>query len=1194
MPLSIYGGVVHVSVTFAITKTLRRPHEHLIRLVIRLLLIPIADIYLPDVAAVVAVVEQANVEPRLQGGEEFVQSATPLRELKREESFIVGVRPTAHEIADVGLGELVPAQVACRHAVLFEALYEVFDVNSVTFMGLTAATSLANAPGLSGMDTAKIASFFSPIAARSAMKRKRSKFMLAPLATATSCLLVSSDGLRSTYFFRPARDNAPAGSKIDRVSSKTSLIAAQISADPERLLTYSLHSRSVREETDIVQRHPLARLQRCHQRIRIESLNADDLDMRRYPLHDLSTDRSLAGNDIRVVKRRDVGEAMHGRKTTAFRLGRIEVAPVQDNISAHPRDVHMLDRRRAGRHSDGGRDTEFSGGESYALCVVASRAGDDAFPAFGFAEMRHLVEDIAFQSVAETLAVNISRRYYRHYKFVLFRRGLPGGCELHYEVLTYVWGPPSSHHRWWCSVEVETATLFCHAAPSGVMIPAAILTLQKRSGRKRHHDIAEMNGGDDAMSIPGNINTAPPPSSFDDDSEFYEESRWAKLQRRIKEEPLIPLGCALTCWALIEAADSLDTAPAQSGRATSIVRTACSDVVSTRKASLSSLWSSGLRIGSLTARSGELEAREEEEVHLRKIRDNIIQQKVEEKRTASRMSEGEAREVEDKARDSVAQNKGGWGSIRSAVEESERRGPIVEAVSKLWQSRRAFIAVSAPPLLSGKQTSLFRRSSQRLRYRLKISYSDVAIAILEVISLHAKASSAVNFFALPREIRDWIYDLSLQDTALVHRGRRSHTNLASNKWEISYQRAPVLSLLLVSRQWTTEYLKQAADRITCGARESSSTACTVTLISCCQTLNEAVSALPSLSSWEEILMADIRSASLINDMEAEHLAPRAHLESYFYLREPVKETLPHRPPAGLPGYPAKERESRAVVDVFVREVSDCGVDDDGKWSLADDVRASSDESTKADDEDKEYEDEDEEDDEEEFEDDDGEEVEDDDDDDEDERLYGCDHGDNTANKSPTCDFDGTGESNRKRSTHPRMTSCIAVSSIFYHQLTQDRHSLKCTHHPMRSPSSPLLVVTISRIRVRLRVGSAKRSPRQLRLGVLGERRLRRARLATFANLPHPVPLCLSSLLLQPFRPERPGVSCLAFPSPASPAWARSNDTDLRPYPSPVLQPSCSLCLRFCAHIPQRGAHRSGQVQGTQTLRIERLSRRRGG
>ncbi|KAI7511330.1 hypothetical protein KC347_g3463 [Hortaea werneckii] len=482
------------------------------------------------------------------------------------------------------------------------------------------------------------------------------------------------------------------------------------------------------------------------------------------------------------------------------------------------------------------------------------------------------------------------------------------------------------------------------------------------------------------MSIPGNINTAPPPSSFDDDSEFYEESRWAKLQRRIKEEPLIPLGCALTCWALIEATRSIRTGDkhrtnrmfrrriyAQGFTVLAMVLgSAYWESDRKKRGEYNDLLEDKKKKEKHEAWLKELEAREEEEVHLRKIRDNIIQQKVEEKRTASRMSEGEAREVEDKARDSVAQNKGGWGSIRSAVEESERRGPIVEAVSKLWQSRR-----------------------------------------------------------------------------------RSHTNLASNKWEISYQRAPVLSLLLVSRQWTTEYLKQAADRmwvvihlwlqekdsesapwyddlpgwvrqnvrgarvVFYGVHRNSHLLLSDPNISNIvkRKLNEAVSALPSLSSWEEILMADIRSASLINDMEAEHLAPRAHLESYFYLREPVKETLPHRKGGLLvwvPLYLSKDhprdyldipRRSEKVerwstwyvtrpaeadapdsyLDLdweFVREVSDCGVDDD----------------------DKEYEDEDEEDDEEEFEDDDGEEVEDDDDDDdddEDERLYGCDHGDNS-------------------------------------------------------------------------------------------------------------------------------------------------------------------------------------------------------
>jgi len=49
----------------------------------------------------------------------------------------------------------------------------------------------------------------------------------------------------------------------------------------------------------------------------------------------------------------------------------------------------------------------------------------------------------------------------------------------------------------------------------------------------------------------------PLPSSFDGDSDFYEENPWQKLGRRLKEEPLIPLGCVLTCWALFGASRSI-------------------------------------------------------------------------------------------------------------------------------------------------------------------------------------------------------------------------------------------------------------------------------------------------------------------------------------------------------------------------------------------------------------------------------------------------------------------------------------------------------------------------------------------------------------------------------------------------------------------------------------------------------------
>ncbi|KAI0999700.1 hypothetical protein K3495_g8497 [Podosphaera aphanis] len=49
----------------------------------------------------------------------------------------------------------------------------------------------------------------------------------------------------------------------------------------------------------------------------------------------------------------------------------------------------------------------------------------------------------------------------------------------------------------------------------------------------------------------------PLPSSFDGDSDFYEENRWQKLLRHLKQEPLIPLGCFLTSWALFGAFRSI-------------------------------------------------------------------------------------------------------------------------------------------------------------------------------------------------------------------------------------------------------------------------------------------------------------------------------------------------------------------------------------------------------------------------------------------------------------------------------------------------------------------------------------------------------------------------------------------------------------------------------------------------------------
>ncbi|KAF2729159.1 altered inheritance of mitochondria protein 31, mitochondrial [Polyplosphaeria fusca] len=52
-------------------------------------------------------------------------------------------------------------------------------------------------------------------------------------------------------------------------------------------------------------------------------------------------------------------------------------------------------------------------------------------------------------------------------------------------------------------------------------------------------------------------NGAPFPSSFDGNEDFYNESIPGKLWRRFREEPLIPLGCGLTVWAIVGASRSM-------------------------------------------------------------------------------------------------------------------------------------------------------------------------------------------------------------------------------------------------------------------------------------------------------------------------------------------------------------------------------------------------------------------------------------------------------------------------------------------------------------------------------------------------------------------------------------------------------------------------------------------------------------
>src|ERR1700761_9737078 len=58
-------------------------------------------------------------------------------------------------------------------------------------------------------------------------------------------------------------------------------------------------------------------------------------------------------------------------------------------------------------------------------------------------------------------------------------------------------------------------------------------------------------------SEPSPLSSSAVPSSFDATPEFFEESRFQKLWRKLRQEPLIPLGCAATCYALYMATKSI-------------------------------------------------------------------------------------------------------------------------------------------------------------------------------------------------------------------------------------------------------------------------------------------------------------------------------------------------------------------------------------------------------------------------------------------------------------------------------------------------------------------------------------------------------------------------------------------------------------------------------------------------------------
>ncbi|KAF1990201.1 hypothetical protein K402DRAFT_401071 [Aulographum hederae CBS 113979] len=171
------------------------------------------------------------------------------------------------------------------------------------------------------------------------------------------------------------------------------------------------------------------------------------------------------------------------------------------------------------------------------------------------------------------------------------------------------------------------------------------------------------------------------PSSFDS-SDFHETSRLKRFLRRAREEPLIPLGCALTSWALLEATRSI-----RSG-----------DKDRTNRMFRRRIYAQGFTL--LAMLGGSIYWKRDREKQ--KEFEGLVSEKKKAEKLQRWLKELEARDEEEKeilrrreaimgeAREARARN--GTGEVRSVVEQCEERRlvpglGILPAVEKMLRRR---------------------------------------------------------------------------------------------------------------------------------------------------------------------------------------------------------------------------------------------------------------------------------------------------------------------------------------------------------------------------------------------------------------------------------------------------------------------------------------------------------------------------
>ncbi|KAF4826938.1 Respiratory supercomplex factor 1 [Colletotrichum tropicale] len=181
------------------------------------------------------------------------------------------------------------------------------------------------------------------------------------------------------------------------------------------------------------------------------------------------------------------------------------------------------------------------------------------------------------------------------------------------------------------------------------------------------------------------------PSSFDENNDFYDERIMHKVFRKLKEEPLIPLGCGMTVYAFYAA-----------WRATRR-----GDAVQANKMFRARVAAQGFTVLAMIAGSMYYNKDRERTAELRKIKEA---KDAEEKRQRW-IRELEARDEEEKALKSLMQQRRAKAEARSAggaaAEETEKKasgGGVLGAIGLSgWSKPAEGAAPEAPAAVEGQK-----------------------------------------------------------------------------------------------------------------------------------------------------------------------------------------------------------------------------------------------------------------------------------------------------------------------------------------------------------------------------------------------------------------------------------------------------------------------------------------------------------